>query len=64
MLAPWLEAVVPLALITTFIVMQGGLQGAVQQAFYGKPKATDVDEWDRLVKARDERLVEEWKRHG
>lgn len=40
------------------------MQGAVQQAFYGKPKATDVDEWDRLVKARDERLVEEWKRHG
>ncbi len=36
-------------------------QGAVQHAFYGKPKATDQDEWDRLIAARDQRILEEWR---
>jgi hypothetical protein len=33
----------------------------VQHAFYGKPKATNVDEWDRLVAARDARLTQQWQ---
>jgi hypothetical protein len=35
--------------------MQPVMQGVVQHACYGKPKPTGVDEWDRLLKARDER---------
>jgi len=38
------------------------LQGAVQHVFYGKPKGTGLDEWDRLVAARDARLLQEWQR--
>lgn len=37
------------------------VQGAVQHAFYGKPKATNQDEWDRLIAARDQRILEEWR---
>lgn len=33
----------------------------MQHAFYGKPKATGVDDWDRLVAARDARILEEWQ---
>ena len=36
-------------------------QGAVHHIFNGKPKATNVDEWDRLVAARDARVLEEWR---
>ncbi|PRW20775.1 NADH dehydrogenase [ubiquinone] 1 alpha subcomplex subunit 1 [Chlorella sorokiniana] len=61
MIAPWLEACVPLVLITVFVGAMGGLQGAVQHAFYGKPKATNQDEWDRLIAARDQRILEEWR---
>jgi hypothetical protein len=52
---------VPLVLITVFVGAMGGLQGAVQHAFYGKPKATNQDEWDRLIAARDQRILEEWR---
>ncbi|KAL4450578.1 hypothetical protein ABPG77_000934 [Micractinium sp. CCAP 211/92] len=61
MLAPWLEACVPLVLITSFVAAMGGLQGAVQHVFYGKPKATGADDWDRLVAARDARILDEWQ---
>lgn len=37
------------------------VQGAVQHVCFGKPKATNVDEWDRLVARRDERILEEWR---
>lgn len=36
-------------------------QGAVHHLFNGKPKATGVDEWDRLVAARDAKLLEQWR---
>ena len=120
MIAPWVEACVPLVLIAGFISAMGGLpvrreagtegnspgcclwlaawprqpgqaaftgqaavvrvsrplcscpltapclptchlQGVVQHAFYGKPKATNVDEWDRRVAARDARLAQQWQ---
>ena len=38
------------------------LQGAVHHAFYGKPKPINVDEWDRLVAARDSRVLEQWNK--
>ncbi|PSC74373.1 NADH dehydrogenase [ubiquinone] 1 alpha subcomplex subunit 1 [Micractinium conductrix] len=61
MLPAWVEACVPLVLIATFVSAMGGLQGAVHHLFNGKPKATGVDEWDRLVAARDAKLLEQWR---
>ena len=36
----------------------------MQHAFYGKPKPTNVDEWDRLIARRDQRILEELQKQG
>ena len=51
-----LESVPPFAIITIAIGLMGGLQGLVQHGFYGKPKATSVDPWDRKIEERDDRI--------
>jgi len=61
MFPSWIEAVVPLGIIATMVAAMGGLQGGVQHLFYGKPKLVGADDWDRLVKKRDEILKESWK---
>ena len=33
----------------------------MQHVCFGKPKPTNVDEWDRLVQRRDARVLEEWR---
>ena len=57
----WLLAPGPLASGFTALPCCCDVQGAVQHAFYGKPKATNQDEWDRLIAARDQRILEEWR---
>ena len=51
-----LETVPAFAVITIAIGLMGGLQGLVQHGFYGKPKATSVDPWDRKIEERDDRI--------
>lgn len=61
MIPAWVEAIVPLAIITVAVGAMGGLQGVVQQLVYGKPKPIGADEWDRLVETRDRRVLQEWQ---
>lgn len=61
MFPAWIEAMVPLGIITAMIATMGGLQGGVQHLFYGKPKLVGADDWDRLVEKRDEKLKAEWQ---
>ena len=51
-----LESVPPFAIITIAIALMGGLQGLSQHVFYGKPKAINVDPWDRKIEERDDRI--------
>ena len=62
MFPAWIEAVVPLGLITGLIAAAGGLQLGVQQLFYGKPKLVGADDFDRLVEKRDQKMLEEWQK--
>jgi NADH dehydrogenase (ubiquinone) 1 alpha subcomplex subunit 1 len=50
------ESVPPFAIIVGAITAMGGLQYLVHGTAYGKPRAIQQDAFDRLVKARDERL--------
>ena len=38
----------------------GGLQGLVHKVCYGRPKAHGLDDWDRLIEKRDERIQQEY----
>lgn len=51
-----LETIPPMAIITAAVCLMGSLQGLVQHAVYGKPKAIGVDPWDRKIDERDARL--------
>lgn len=51
-----LETIPPFAIITAAICIIGGLQGLVQNVVYGKPKAINVDPWDRKIDERDAQL--------
>ena len=62
MFPAWIEAVVPLVLITGLIGAAGGLQKGVHHLFYGKPKLICGDDFDRLVEKRDQRMMEEWQK--
>lgn len=62
MFPAWIEAVVPLVLITGLIGAAGGLQLGVQHLFYGKPKLVGADDFDRIVEKRDARILEEWQK--
>lgn len=55
----WVEASVPLVIITAMVAGMGGLQGAVQHVVYGKPKPIGADKWDRLMAARDEHVKQQ-----
>lgn len=55
------EVIPAFALIVGAIGLMGGLQGAIHKGFFGKPKATSVDSWDRMMNKRDERIKEEAK---
>jgi NADH dehydrogenase (ubiquinone) 1 alpha subcomplex subunit 1 len=57
----WLEAVVPLAIVTVAVAAMGGSQGGIQQLFFGKPKLVGADHWDRLLDERDARIKQEAK---
>lgn len=52
---PW-ESAPPLLTIAAAVAAMGGLQGVVQLAFYGKPKAIGRGQWDYKMEERDERL--------
>jgi hypothetical protein len=52
----WLEAAVPLGIITAMLSAMGGLQGGVQHLFFGKPKLVGATDWDRMLALRDERM--------
>jgi NADH dehydrogenase (ubiquinone) 1 alpha subcomplex subunit 1 len=43
------------------VTAMGGVQYLVHHAFEGKPKAVGADNFDRLLKYRDERLKDEAK---
>lgn len=62
MFPAWIEAVVPLVLITGLIGAAGGLQAGVHHLFYGKPKLICADDFDRLVEKRDQRVMEDWQK--
>lgn len=62
MFPAWVEAVIPLCLITGLLGAAGGLQYGVHHLFNGKPKLVGADAFDRLVEKRDEKLMEEWKK--
>ena len=64
MFPAWIEAVVPLVLITGLISAAGGLHKGVHHLFYGKPKLIGADDFDRLVEKRDQKLMEEWKKNA
>lgn len=47
------EVVPAFALIVGAICLMGGAHAGVHHLFYGKPKPTSVDDWDRLMFRRD-----------
>ncbi len=51
-----LQAMVPLGIISAALAAMGGLQGAIQKGFFGKPKPIGVDDFDRLLEKRDDRI--------
>lgn len=53
MLAPWVEAALPLGIIFVTVSLMGALPMGAQQLFYGKPKAVGVDGWDTRLEKRD-----------
>ena len=55
------EAAPPFIIIVLAIGAMGGLQSLVHKGFYGKPKAIGLDEWDRKLQKRDERILAEEK---
>ena len=55
------ESFPPFAIIVGAITAMGGVQYLVHHAFEGKPKAVGADNFDRLLKYRDERLKDEAK---
>ena len=51
----------PFAIIVGAITAMGGVQYLVHHVYEGKPKAAGQDNFDRLLKYRDERLKQEAK---
>jgi len=51
-----LESIPPFVIIIGAIGAMGGLQYLVHNVAYDKPRAIGQDSFDRLVKARDERV--------
>lgn len=57
MLAPWVEAALPLGIICVLVTGMGALPMGAQQLFYGKPKAVLLDGWDTRLQKRDAALL-------
>ena len=53
------ETIPALAIIVGATALMGAVQGWIHYGFYGKPKATCQDVWDRAAATRDERLKKE-----
>ena len=53
------ESFPPFAIIVGAITAMGGVQYLVHHVYEGKPKAAGQDNFDRLLKYRDERLKQE-----
>ena len=51
-----LETIPPFAIITAAVCVIGGLQGLIQNLAFGKPKAINIDPWDRKIVERDAKL--------
>ncbi|CAD7703229.1 unnamed protein product [Ostreobium quekettii] len=52
----WWESAVPFGLIVGALMAMGNSQYLANHLYYGKPKATGLDEWDRVMARRDDRL--------
>jgi NADH dehydrogenase (ubiquinone) 1 alpha subcomplex subunit 1 len=59
-----IESLPPFAIIVGAITAMGGVQYLVHHAYEGKPKPVGADNFDRLLKYRDQRLKEEKKVRG
>lgn len=55
----WVEAVVPLGIITVLVSAMGALPAAVQHVAYGKPKPVLIDGFDRQTFVRDALLKQQ-----
>ncbi|EEH56483.1 uncharacterized protein MICPUCDRAFT_59145 [Micromonas pusilla CCMP1545] len=58
------ESFPPFAIIVGAITAMGGVHYAVQMLYEGKPKPVGQDNFDRLMKYRDERVRAEAKREA
>jgi hypothetical protein len=56
MIPAWVEAVVPLGLITVMVTAMGSLQDGVHRLYYGKPKLVGGDAFDTRLAKRDDSL--------
>lgn len=52
----WVETLIPFTLIGLAVCGMGGIPYGIHLLYYGKPKAHGVDEWDRCMQDRDDRL--------